>query len=78
MPLRDKFKIRCRVKWKPLLFDFMLKQGMTWFPLATKDSLETVWQLQGIIPDIGMQTSQAMLSFYLAFWNVPSPRTLLT
>ena len=33
--LRDKFKIRCIIKWEPLPFYIMLKQGMTWFPLVT-------------------------------------------
>ena len=31
IPLRDKFKIRCTVKWEPLLFHIMQRQGMTWF-----------------------------------------------
>ena len=42
IPLRGKFKIRCIIKQEPLLFHVMLKQGMTWFPLVTNDSLETV------------------------------------
>ena len=41
IPLRDKLKIRCIVKWEPLLFLIMLKQGMTWFPLVTNDSPKT-------------------------------------
>ena len=39
--LRDKFKIGCIVKREPLHFHIMLKQGMTWFPLASNDSPET-------------------------------------
>ena len=42
IPLRDKFKIRYIVKWELLPFHIMLKQGMTWFPLVTNDSPETV------------------------------------
>ena len=41
IPLSDKFKIRCIVKCKPKLFHFMLKKGMTWFPLINNDSPET-------------------------------------
>ena len=32
---RDKFKIRLRMKREPLLFQIMLKQGLTWFTLAS-------------------------------------------
>ena len=32
--LRNKFKIRCKIKRESLLFHVMLKQGMTWFPLV--------------------------------------------
>ena len=39
--LRDKFKIRCMMKKDPLIFHIMLKQGITWFTLASK-SQETV------------------------------------
>ena len=39
--LRDKFKIRCMMKKKPLLFHVMLKQGITWFTLAS-NTQETV------------------------------------
>ena len=42
IPLRNKFKIRCIIKWEPLLLHVMLMQGMTWFPLVTNDSLDTV------------------------------------
>ena len=42
IPLRDKFKIRFIIKWDPLLFHVILKQSMTWFPLVTNDSSETV------------------------------------
>ena len=38
----DKFKIRCIVKREPLLFHIMLKQGLTWFTLATNNPPETV------------------------------------
>ena len=33
--LRDKIKIRCLMKKEPLLFHIMLKQGITWFHLAS-------------------------------------------
>ena len=39
---RDKFKIRCIVKTLPLLFHIMLKQGLTWFTLASNNPQETV------------------------------------
>ena len=39
---RDKLKIRCIVKSKPLLFHIMLKQGLTWFSLASNNPQETV------------------------------------
>ena len=32
--LQDKTKARCLMKREPLLFHLMLKQGITWFPLA--------------------------------------------
>ena len=32
--LQDKIKVRCLMKREPLLFDLMLKQGITWFTLA--------------------------------------------
>ena len=38
---KDKFKIRCIVKREPLLFHIMLKQGMTWFTLASNNLHET-------------------------------------
>ena len=38
---RDKFKIRCMMKREPLLFHIMLKQGFTWFTLAS-NTQETV------------------------------------
>ena len=40
--LRDKLKIRCFVKREPLLFHIMLKQGMTWFTLASNNPEERV------------------------------------
>ena len=39
---RDKFKIRCLVKRELLLFHIMLKQGLTWFTLASEHMQETV------------------------------------
>ena len=33
--LQDKIKIRCLMKREPLLFHLMLKQGITWYTLAT-------------------------------------------
>ena len=32
--LQDKMKIRCLMKKEPLLFNVMVKQGITWFTLA--------------------------------------------
>ena len=39
---RDKFKMRHLVKRNPLLFHIMLKQGFTWFTLASDHMQETV------------------------------------
>ena len=39
---RDKFKIRCIVKREPMLFHIMLKQGLTWFTLASNNPQKTV------------------------------------
>ena len=33
--LKDKIKIRCLMTKEPLLFHIMLKQGFTWFTLAS-------------------------------------------
>ena len=33
--LQDKIKLRCLMKREPLLFHLMLKQGITWFTLAS-------------------------------------------
>ena len=39
---RNKCKIRHIVKREPLLFHIMLKQGFTWFALASNNPQETV------------------------------------
>ena len=39
---RNKFKIRCIVKREPLFFHIILKQGLTWFTLASNNPQETV------------------------------------
>ena len=39
---QDKFKIRHIVKGEPLPFHIMLKQGFTWFTLASNNCSETV------------------------------------
>ena len=39
---KHKFKIRCIVKREPLLFHIMLKQGFTWFILASDHTQVTV------------------------------------
>ena len=39
--LQDKIKVRRLMNRKPLLFHLMLKQGITWFTLAT-ETQETV------------------------------------
>ena len=38
IPLRDIYKVRRIIKWGLLFFHILLKEGMTWFPLVTKDS----------------------------------------
>ena len=38
---KDKFKIRCIVKRKPLFFHIMLKEGMTWFTMVSNNPPET-------------------------------------
>ena len=48
--LRDKFKIRCIMKKEPLLFLVMLKQGITWFTVASKTK-ETVKDNIDTFPD---------------------------
>ena len=41
IPFRDKFKIRCIIKSRPLLLHLMLKQGQTWYPLSNvRDMME--------------------------------------
>ena len=35
LKLGDKFKIRCMMSKEPLLSNVMLKQGITWFTLAS-------------------------------------------
>ena len=39
--LRDKFKVRNMMAREPLLFQVMLKQGFSWFTLASNNSLTT-------------------------------------
>ena len=39
---RDKFKIRYTVKREPLLFHILLKQGLSWFHLASNNPQEAV------------------------------------
>ena len=39
--LQDKIKVRLLIKREPLLFHLILKQGITWFTLAT-DTQEIV------------------------------------
>ena len=41
IPPRDKLKIRCVVKWEPLLSHIMPKQDMTWIALVNNDSAES-------------------------------------
>ena len=50
-PLRGKFKIRYIIKWEPLLFHVMLKQGLPWFPLVTNDSPETAQIMKDVLPE---------------------------
>ena len=50
-PFRDKFKVRRIIKQEPLLFHIILKQGMTCFPLVSKDSSDLVWSFQVIHPE---------------------------
>ena len=44
----DKFKIRHLVRREPLIFHIMLKQGFTWFTLASN--------IPGILPENGLQS----------------------
>ena len=37
MKLWDKFKVRHMIESQPILFHLMLKHGLTWFPLTSKD-----------------------------------------
>ena len=39
--LQDKIKVRRLINWEPLPFHLMLKQGKTWFTLAT-ETQETI------------------------------------
>ena len=47
IPFRDKFKIRCIIKSKPLLLHLMLKQGQTWYPLS---SVRDMMEIEGNVP----------------------------
>ena len=49
---QDKFKIRCIIKREPLLFHVMLKQGFTWFTLASNNSPEIVKDIPDIHPEM--------------------------
>ena len=41
IPFRDKFKIRQKIKSRPLLLHLILKQGQTWYPLSNiRDMME--------------------------------------
>ena len=40
--LQDKIKVRRIMNRKPLLFQLMLKQGITWFTLATENTRNCV------------------------------------
>ena len=42
IPLKDKFKVRRILKRSLLLFHFILKQGIAWFPLMSDDAIEPV------------------------------------
>ena len=39
---RDKFRIRCMIQGEPLLIHIILKQGFTWFNLASNNPPETI------------------------------------
>ena len=39
---REKFKIRSMIEGEPLIFHIILKQGFTWFTLASNNPPETV------------------------------------
>ena len=50
----NKFKIRQTVKREPLPFHIMLKQGLTWFTLASNNPPETVQDITDILPENGL------------------------
>ena len=58
--LRGKFKIMHIMKKEPLLFHVMLKQGITWFTLAS-NTQETVQDNIGTFPD-GMCSNASVIS----------------
>ena len=60
--LRDKFQIRHMMKKESLLFDVMLKQGITWFTLAS-NTQETI--LNGVSSFPGGLCSNATVQFPL-------------
>ena len=39
IPLRDKFRLRCIMRKRPLLLHIMLKQGTSWYALDSKEYL---------------------------------------
>ena len=47
IPFRDKFKIRCIIKSRPLLLHVMLKRGQTWYPLS---NVRDIMEIEDNIP----------------------------
>ena len=39
IPLRDKFRLRCIIRKRPLLLHVMLRQGTSWYALDSKEYL---------------------------------------
>ena len=39
IPLRDKFRLRCKIRKRSLLLHVMLRQGTSWYALDSKEYL---------------------------------------
>ena len=69
---RDKFKIRHIVKREPLFFHVMLKQGMTWFTMASNNPHETPYNITDILPEMACKlASKCNFLFGIFSCNLP-------
>ena len=73
---RDKCKIRHMMKREPLLFHIMLKQGITWFTLAS-NTQENVQDNIDTFPE-WISTSRHTATLTFTTFTVPSQKTQLT